>query len=127
MYWRTQALRIPNAIDLTAYTHGHPNDPQVKKHTKVRQIALPPAARALSTLSHVDYEDAFLVETAPAQSRTAEQWARATIEEAPTIVRRKLRWGWFALGLKLGGAESDRFVLGWEIRRNTPDVALLGA
>ncbi len=44
----------------------------------VRQVTLPPAARALSTLSHVDYEDAFLVETGPAQDRTGEQWARAS-------------------------------------------------
>jgi hypothetical protein len=36
----------------------------------VRQVALPPAARALSTLSHIDYEDAFLVEIGPAQDRT---------------------------------------------------------
>lgn len=33
--------------------------------------------------------------------------------------------GGFALGLKLGATRSDRSVLGWEVRRNTPDVALL--
>jgi hypothetical protein len=31
---------------------------------------MPPAARKLSTLSRVDYEDAFLVETGPAQDPT---------------------------------------------------------
>jgi len=31
------------------------------------------------------------------------------------------------LGLRLGSARSDRFVLGWEVRRSTPDLALLGA
>jgi hypothetical protein len=41
----------------------------------------PLAARALSTLCHVDYEDAFLVETGPAQDRTGEQWARAILED----------------------------------------------
>jgi hypothetical protein len=35
--------------------------------------------------------------------------------------------GWFALGLRLGSTRSDRFVLGWEVRRSTTDVALLGA
>jgi len=40
----------------------------------VRQVTPPPAARALSTLCHVDYEDAFLAETGPAQDRTGEQW-----------------------------------------------------
>jgi hypothetical protein len=94
---------------------------------RVRQVALPPAARTLSTLSHIDYEDAFLVETGPSQHRTGEQWARAILEDAPIVIRRQLRWGWFALGLKLGGTRSDRSVLGWEVVRSTPDFALLGA
>jgi hypothetical protein len=93
----------------------------------VRQVALPPAARTLSTLSQIDYEDAFLVETGPADGRTGEQWARAILEDASISMQRKLRRGWFALGLKLGRARSDRSVLGWEIRRSTPDFALLGA
>jgi hypothetical protein len=53
----------------------------------VRQVAVPPAARALSTLSHVEYEDAFLIETGPAQDRTGEQWARAILEGAPILTR----------------------------------------
>jgi hypothetical protein len=93
----------------------------------VRQVKMPPAARTRSTLPHIDYEDAFLVKTGAAQERTGEQWARATLEGAPAIVARKLRWGWFALGLKLGSARSDRFVLGWEVRHSTPDFALLAA
>jgi Protein of unknown function (DUF2867) len=32
-----------------------------------------------------------------------------------------------ALGLKHGPLSSPRFVLGWEVRRSTPDVLLLGA
>jgi hypothetical protein len=94
---------------------------------RVRQVALPPAARALSTLSDVDYEDAFLVEAGSAQDRTAEQWARAALEDAPMLVRSALAWGWFALGLQLGPTRSDEFVLGWEVRRSTLDFALLGA
>ncbi len=93
---------------------------------RVRQVAVPRAARALSTLSHADYEDAFLVETGPAQDRTGEQWARAMLEDAPMVIRSALRSGWFALGLELGSPRSDRFVLGWEVRRSTPDFALLG-
>jgi hypothetical protein len=69
------------------------------KSGRVRQVAVPAAARALSTLSHVDYEDAFLVETGPAQDRTGEQWARAMLEDAPSAM----------------------------VRRSTPDFALLGA
>ena len=93
----------------------------------VRQIAVPPAARALSTLSHVDYEDAFVVETGPAQDRTGEQWARALLEDAPPGTRRALRLGWSSLGLRLGSTRSERLVLGWEVRRSIPEVALIGA
>ncbi len=32
-----------------------------------------------------------------------------------------------ALGLRLASPGSDRCVLGWEVRRSTPDFALLGA
>jgi hypothetical protein len=90
-------------------------------------VAVPPNARALSTLSRVDYEDAFVVETGRAQDQTAERWARAIFEDAPMPTRRALRWGWLAQGLKLGSARSDRLVLGWELRRSTPDFALLRA
>jgi hypothetical protein len=93
----------------------------------VRQVALPPAARALSTLPDIDYEDAFLVETGPGQKRTGEQWARAILEDAPIITRSALVWGWSALGLQLPWPRSGRFVLGWEVRRSSPDFALLGA
>jgi hypothetical protein len=41
--------------------------------------------------------------------------------------RNALSRGWSALGLRLGSTQPDRFVLGWEVRRSTPDVALLGA
>jgi hypothetical protein len=93
----------------------------------VRQIAVPPAARTISTLSRVDYEDAFLVETGPAKGRTGEQWARAMLEGAPLKTRRALRRGWFGLGVKLGSTRDERLVLGWEVRRSSPDFALLGA
>jgi hypothetical protein len=112
---------------VTAGTDSHPDDPHVEALGTVRQVTPPPAARALSTLCRVDYEDAFLVETGPAQDRTGEQWARAILEDAPMSTRNALSRGWSALGLRLGSTQSDRFVLGWEVRRSTPDVALLGA
>jgi hypothetical protein len=91
----------------------------------VRDVAVPPAARRLSTLSHLDYEDAFLIEIGPARDRTPEQWARVILEDAPITIRRALQAGWFALGLQLGSARSERFVLGWEVRRSTPEFVLL--
>jgi hypothetical protein len=93
----------------------------------VRQVAVRPEVRALSTLAHVDYADTFLLDVGAAPERTAEQWARAVLEAAPAGVRHMLQSGWSAIGLKLGAAPSDRSVLGWEIRRTTPDILLLGA
>ncbi|HEY3727409.1 MAG TPA: hypothetical protein VGL51_09565 [Solirubrobacteraceae bacterium] len=93
----------------------------------VRQIQVPPAARALSTLPQIDYEDAFIVDIASTGGRTGEQWARAVLQDAPISVRSSLVSGWSALGLRLGCVRSDRLVLGWEVRRSTPEFALLGA
>jgi hypothetical protein len=93
----------------------------------VRGITVPPDARALSTLTHIDYEDAFLVDVGDTGERTAEQWARAIFDGAPGRVRRSLWVSWFALGLRLGSPRSPRHVLGWEVRRSKPDFALLGA
>jgi hypothetical protein len=93
----------------------------------VRQTDVPEASRALSTLSHIDYADAFTVDVDGAEERTAEQWARAVLEDAPAAVRRSLQSGWSAIGLKLGAAPPERSVLGWEIRHSTPDHILLGA
>jgi hypothetical protein len=97
------------------------------KTAGARQIEVPADARALTTLPRVDYEDAFLLETDAAQERTGEGWARAMLEDAPADTRRALRWTWFALGLKLGSTRDERLVLGWEVPRSTPDLALLAA
>ncbi len=112
---------------MTAGTDSLSDDPHVAALGRVRQVTMPPAARAFSTLPHVDYEDAFLVETGEAQDRTAEQWARAILEDAPASTRNALSRGWSMLGLRVGSTDPDRYVLGWELRRSTPDVALLGA
>ena len=113
----------------------------------MRQIGLPAGPRELATLAHIDYEDAFLVDTGlaqdrtaqdrtaqdrtaqdrTAQDRTAEQWAREILEAAPVSTRHALTRGWSMLGLRLGPAQSDQHVLGWEIRHSDPDVVLLGA
>ena len=78
---------------MTVGTDSHPDDPHVEALGTVRQVTPPPAARALSTLCHVDYEDAFLVETGPAQDRTGEQWALAILEDAPMSTRNALSRG----------------------------------
>jgi hypothetical protein len=90
---------------------------------KVRQLELPPVARALTTLPRVDYSDAFLVESGSTQNWSAEQWARAVLEDAPVAMKTNLLLGWSAIGLK---STTRRCVLGWEIRVSTLDFVLLG-
>jgi hypothetical protein len=92
----------------------------------VRRIDLPAGARAHSTLSHVDYSDAHVVELPQAQERPAEAWAKDALEESPEALRRSLRSGWRALGMRVGPATGVGYVLGWKVRRSTPDVVLLG-
>jgi hypothetical protein len=94
---------------------------------RVCQVAVPPAARALSTLARIDYADAFLVQTGPAENRTAEQWARAILEQAPITTRAQLLSGWSAIGLKVGTLRAERSVLGWQVRVSAAEFALLGA
>jgi len=91
----------------------------------VRQVLLPADARALSTLSRVDYEDAFIVDADG--GRTAEQWARAVFNDAPLAVRARLVSGWMGLGLKLAGPWSAGHVLGWKVKQTSPSVLLVAA
>ncbi|HEY1592889.1 MAG TPA: DUF2867 domain-containing protein [Solirubrobacteraceae bacterium] len=90
---------------------------------RVRQIAVPREARARSTLSRIDYADAFVVDNPAAEERTAEQWIRAILGQAPLAVRSQLLSGWSSIGLMLGRDG----VLGWQVRRSDPESVLLGA
>jgi hypothetical protein len=103
-----------------------PNNTDARTAARVRQIAVPPGARALATLSPIHYEDAFLVGIREARTRTPEHWARATLEDAPISVRSALVSGWSALGLELGSTRCVQRVLGWQIRRSTREFVLLG-
>jgi hypothetical protein len=101
--------------------------PQAESSDGVRQIAVPPAAAARTTLPRVDYADAFLVDTTTTPDLDGEGWARAVLEGAPATTRHDLARGWFALGLRLRPVGSPGSVLGWAIRRSTSDSVLLGA
>jgi hypothetical protein len=114
-------------IDLTAGTDRPRGSAEGETPGQVREVALPPNARTLTTLSRVDYTHAFRLETGQAQDRTGEEWARALLEDAPAATRMTLRRGWFALGVRLGSTEDERLVLGWPVRRSSPDFALLAA
>lgn len=91
---------------------------------RVHQVAVPPTARALSMLSHIDYADAFLVEVGPARKWSAEQYGRAVLDGAPLTDRTKLLLGWSAIGLKpaIGGLSGS--ILGWEIRVSAAEFVL---
>ena len=80
-----------------------------------------------TTLERVDYEDFFEVEITATERRTAEEWLRAMLEGAPPRLRGMLYSTWLALGLKLGPPRSEDRVLGWEVRRSTPDLVLVGS
>jgi hypothetical protein len=94
--------------------------------TGVRQVDVPPSARALSTLARIDYADAFIVDVGSAHDQRAEDLIREILEGAPLAVRTKLLSGWSAIGLKVRNM-SNGSVLGWEVRRTAPDHVLLGA
>jgi len=93
----------------------------------VRAVELPEFARRVSTLSRIDYADCFVLDAGPDVTLTGEQWAREMLEGAPERLRRSLRRGWFALGLRLGSVRSPEHVLGWEVRQSNDEYALLGA
>jgi hypothetical protein len=57
---------------------------------------------------------------------SAEQWARATWEGAPTIVRWFMILGWrLVLGLQLARGRSPTNVLGWRVIDDSPDAVTL--
>lgn len=88
----------------------------------VRRIPLPDSASEASRLPRIDYSDAFAAVVGAQRGRTAEQWARAILEEADGAAR--LPAGWTALGLRVDDASG---IAGWRILRNDADTVLLGA
>jgi hypothetical protein len=105
---------------MTTTQRTHPSP-----HRSVSAVTLPADARALSTLSRVDYEDAFRLDAGV--DRPAEQWVRAMLNDAPLTVRSRLVAGWLALGLNLRGPWAAHRVLGWKVQHSDPDFVLLSA
>ena len=102
------------------------------KHTlwsrdKVQQVATPPAARRLSMLNRIDFEDAYRTWTEAAERLTSEEWARVILEDAPIAARSSLLAGWASLGLRLNPMRSDGYVLGWKVLASASDFVVLGA
>jgi hypothetical protein len=98
---------------------------ETAQRSSVSAIAVPVDARALTTLSRIDYQDAFRLDAGV--ERPAEEWVRATLNDPPLIVRARLVAGWLALGLNLQGPWSAHRVLGWRVQHRDPNVVLLAA
>ena len=75
---------------------------------------VPDSVRALTTLDEPDYVDLFTVATPRAADRSAEEWARAVLEQTE-VARRNARKLWRLIGLRLGPPHSPDHVQGWKI------------
>jgi hypothetical protein len=94
----------------------------------VHRVEVTDEVRAIDTLAGPDYAAAWDVAVAGADALSAEQWARATFEGAPRVLRDLIVAGWIGgLGLKLAPRSSGDHVLGWSITRNTPELIILEA
>ncbi len=87
-------------------------------------IAVPASVAELKLLDHVDYEDAFAVQTAA--ELTPEQWARLFFDGTSRLFR--AAWWWLFSGFRFrfsppGGPDH---VFGWKILQNTPTEIVLG-
>jgi Protein of unknown function (DUF2867) len=93
---------------------------------RARRVEVPRAIQVDEEFAEPNYASAFELPTPDAHSLTPEQWARATWEGAPVILRWLLTMGWaFVLGLRLGPRPSQKHVLGWLISDSGPDSMTL--
>ena len=96
--------------------------------SRAHVVAVPEAIRSREDLAGADRVIACELAADDARSMSAEQWARATWEGAPTIVRWFLVLGWrLALGLRLVPGRSPTSVLGWRMIDERPDATTLEA
>jgi hypothetical protein len=76
---------------------------------------IPEALCSLHTLASPDYADLSTATTNGTAEKSAEQWARAILEDAP-LARRYAFFPWrVLLGLRLGPRHSPDHVHGWKI------------
>ncbi|MFJ5834679.1 DUF2867 domain-containing protein [Streptomyces sp. NPDC093089] len=102
--------------------HGHPG-PQSADAADVDSVVgahnIPESIRALSSLSHIDYADAFTLQTGEDASITPEQWARAMFGDVATAAEQLIWRG--LLGLRLSRGRSHETVAGWQIAERGED------
>jgi hypothetical protein len=94
----------------------------------VHIVEVPEAIRSREDLAGADRAITFELTAGEARSMSAEQWARATWEGAPKIVRWFVTLGWrLILGLRLALGRAPTNVLGWRIIDERPDTVTLQA
>jgi hypothetical protein len=96
---------------MTSASSCHEKDETVV--TVVGLANIPVGIRCLDTLPRPDYVDFFTVTTSSAADKSAEEWARAALEDTPT--GRSAPVLWRLLGLRLGPTPSPEYVQGWRI------------
>src|SRR5215216_5860176 len=87
--------------------------------TAVGLSNVPEAIRSADTLARSDYVDCFTATAAGATDKSAEEWARALLEDTPT--GRSAPSLWRLLGLRLGPTPSTDYVQGWQIAARADD------
>ena len=92
----------------------------------VRQSGISDDLLALTTLTDVAYVDCHVLETPAATTRTAQQWARAIMEDVPAAVHERLITGWGGLRLDLE-QDAPNTVCGWRIAVDSPKRVVLRA
>lgn len=90
-------------------------------------IEAPERLRSASTLDDPSYTYACEIARDRADERSAEEWARAVIEDAPSALRWFIVAGWIGgLWLRLAPRRAPDQILGWKIITNTPAVVASG-
>jgi hypothetical protein len=93
-----------------------------------RRVEVPVEIRARHDGPASGYASAFELPIGARRFLTPEQWARATFEGAPALLRVFLTTSWrYGLGLRLGARASPDHVLGWPISSSGSDSITLEA
>jgi hypothetical protein len=96
---------------MTSEPHGRTEDATVVSVVGVTNIS--EEVQSFAALEHANYADLFTATTDLAADWSAEQWARALLEDTPT--GRSAPALWRLLGLRLGPTPSTDHVQGWKI------------
>ncbi len=92
----------------------------------VRQHGISDDLLALTTMTDVVYIDCHVLQTPVATTRTADQWARAIMEDVPEATRARLAAAWAGIELDLHPGPPDT-VAGWRITFTAPERIVLRA